>query len=164
VPVWGTLPPIYAKDVFATGPQGLGCAQWRGRRRHPGRPCRKRARAPGAGAIQAGWIVLMGAAILGLTAGRRSPRRRCGVIGGAARWRTPRATWRCTDERARGNARAHLEPHHALPAMISVGRSWPAALGPSRRARRVGCARRGRDRRHRDPVPSSTLLREMRFR
>ena len=24
VPVWGTLLPIYAKDVFAAGPQGLG--------------------------------------------------------------------------------------------------------------------------------------------
>jgi MFS family permease len=87
IPVWGTLFPIYAKDEFVAGPQGLGLLLM----------------AVGAGGIagsfianalahaerqalmQAGWIVLMGAAILGVAASSTLAMAAVfGFIGGTA--------------------------------------------------------------------------------
>jgi MFS family permease len=70
VPVWGTLYPIYVKDVFAAGPDALGllltavglggtCG---------GFIANALARAERQGLIQAGWILVMAAAILGISA------------------------------------------------------------------------------------------------
>src|SRR5437867_5250838 len=70
VPVWSTLLPIYAKDVFVAGPQGLGflltgvgIGGTFG-----GLAANALARAERQALLQAVWIVLMGAAILGLAA------------------------------------------------------------------------------------------------
>ena len=97
VPVWGTLLPIYAKDVFAAGPQGLGMLLTGvgiGGTLSASLPMRSRT--PSARGIQAAWIVLMAVAILGLAASRRC-RSPSPAASWAAprRWRIPRATWRC---------------------------------------------------------------------
>ncbi len=70
VPVWGTLFPIYAKDVFAAGPQGLGMlltAVGIGGTLG-GFIANALSRAPRQGLIQAAWIVVLSAAIVGIAA------------------------------------------------------------------------------------------------
>lgn len=70
VPVWGTLFPIYAKDVFAAGPQGLGMlltAVGAGGTLG-GFIANALARVERQGLIQAAWVAVMSAAIAGLAA------------------------------------------------------------------------------------------------
>lgn len=70
VPVWGTLLPIYAKDVFETGPQGLGLlltAVGLGGTLG-GFIANALARAERQGLIQAGWILVMAVSVAGLAA------------------------------------------------------------------------------------------------
>src|SRR5690606_825803 len=58
------------------------------------------------------------------------------------------------DARARGSARAHVEPYHALSGN-DFARRVPrrSAVGPFRRTGRVHRARGGGDRRDGDPLP-----------
>jgi predicted MFS family arabinose efflux permease len=68
IPVWGTLYPIYAKDVFGAGPQGLGLlltAVGAGGVAG-GLLANALAHAERQALIQAGWIALMALAILGV--------------------------------------------------------------------------------------------------
>lgn len=70
VPIWGTAYPIYAKDVFQAGPQGLGIlltAVGAGGTLG-GLVANVLARAERQALIQAGWVVIMAGAILGVAA------------------------------------------------------------------------------------------------
>jgi MFS family permease len=87
VPVWGTLFPIYAKDVFQAGPQGLGIlltAVGTGGTLG-GVIANMLATSPRQGRIQAIWIAVMAAAVTGVAA---SPSLAIAVpfavLGGAA--------------------------------------------------------------------------------
>jgi MFS family permease len=125
VPVWGTLLPIYAKDIFAAGPQGLG---WMltgvgiggtlG-----GLAANALARAERQALIQAGWIVLMALAILGLAA---SPTLGAalafGIIGGAAEMAHTASNMAMLQLNAPDEMRGRISSLTMLyPAMISVG-------------------------------------------
>jgi MFS family permease len=125
VPVWGTLLPIYAKDVFVAGPQGLGIlltgvgiGGTLG-----GLAANALARAERQALIQAGWIVLMGVAILGLAA---SPTLGvamvCGVIGGAAEMAHTASNMAMMQMNAPEEMRGRISSLTMLyPSMISVG-------------------------------------------
>ncbi|OGA40284.1 MAG: hypothetical protein A3G28_06375 [Betaproteobacteria bacterium RIFCSPLOWO2_12_FULL_68_19] len=70
VPVWGTLFPIYAKDVFAAGPQGLGMlltAVGVGGTLG-GFAANALSRVERQGLLQAAWVLVMCAAIVGIAA------------------------------------------------------------------------------------------------
>jgi MFS transporter, DHA1 family, staphyloferrin A biosynthesis exporter len=70
VPVWSTLMPIYAKDVFAAGPQGLGLlltAVGVGGT-FGGFAANALARVERQGLVQAAWVIVMSAAIVGVAA------------------------------------------------------------------------------------------------
>ena len=125
VPVWGTLLPIYAKDVFVAGPQGLGIlltgvgiGGTLG-----GLAANALARAERQALIQAGWIVLMGVAILGLAA---SPTlgvaMLCGVIGGGAEMAHTASNMAMMQMNAPDEMRGRIASLTMLyPSMISVG-------------------------------------------
>ena len=87
VPVWGTLFPIYAKDVFAAGPQGLGMlltAVGVGGT-FGGIIANALARAERQGLIQAAWVLVMAAAVAGVaTSQTLGAAMLCGFLGGAA--------------------------------------------------------------------------------
>jgi len=87
VPVWSTLLPVYAKDVFAAGPEGLGLlltAVGTGGTLG-GFAANALARVKRQGLVQAAWVLVMCAAISGLAA---SPSLGiaivCAAVGGAA--------------------------------------------------------------------------------
>ena len=87
VPVWSTLLPIYAKDVFVAGPQGLGLllAAVGAGGTLGGFAANALARVERQGLVQAAWILVMCAAVVGLAA---SPSlviaMACAGVGGAA--------------------------------------------------------------------------------
>jgi MFS family permease len=125
VPVWGTLLPIYAKDVFVAGPQGLGwlltgvgVGGTLG-----GLAANALARAERQALIQAGWIVLMGLAILGLAASPTlAAALACGVIGGAAEMAHTASNMAMLQLNAPEEMRGRISSLTMLyPAMISVG-------------------------------------------
>ncbi|HKQ27965.1 MAG TPA: MFS transporter [Burkholderiales bacterium] len=125
VPVWSTLLPIYAKDVFVAGPQGLGMlltgvgiGGTLG-----GLAANALARAERQALIQAGWIVLMGVAILGLAA---SPTIALAmvfaVIGGAAEMAHTASNMAMMQMNAPEEMRGRISSLTMLyPSMISVG-------------------------------------------
>jgi MFS family permease len=125
VPVWGTLLPIYAKDVFAGGPQalglllaGVGIGGTLG-----GLAANMLARAERQALIQAGWIVLMGVAILGLAA---SPSLMaafaCALVGGAAEMAHTASNMAMLQMSAPEEMRGRISSLTMLyPAMISIG-------------------------------------------
>src|SRR4029453_1088151 len=87
VPVWSTLMPVYAKDVFAAGPEGLGLlltAVGVGGTLG-GLAANALARVTRQGLVQMAWVLIMCAAIAGLAA---SPSLgiaiACTAVGGAA--------------------------------------------------------------------------------
>jgi MFS family permease len=125
VPVWGTLLPIYAKDVFAAGPEGLGMlltgvgvGGTLG-----GLAANALARAERQALIQAAWIVLMAAAILGLAASPTLPLAlACGVIGGAAEMAHTASNMAMLQMSAPEEMRGRISSLTMLyPAMISLG-------------------------------------------
>ena len=125
VPVWGTLLPIYAKDIFAAGPQGLGwlltgvgVGGTLG-----GLAANALARAERQALIQAGWIVLIGAAILGLAASPTlGAALACGLIGGAAEMAHTASNMAMLQMNAPEEMRGRISSLTMLyPAMISVG-------------------------------------------
>jgi predicted MFS family arabinose efflux permease len=125
VPVWGTLLPIYAKDAFAAGPQGLGMlltgvgiGGTLG-----GLAANALARAERQALIQAAWIVLMATAILGLAA---SPTLAaafvCALVGGAAEMAHTASNMAMLQMSAPEEMRGRISSLTMLyPAMISVG-------------------------------------------
>ncbi|HXJ53780.1 MAG TPA: MFS transporter, partial [Burkholderiales bacterium] len=125
VPVWGTLLPIYAKDIFAAGPQGLGwlltgvgVGGTLG-----GLAANALAHAERQALIQAGWIVLMGAAILGLAASPTlGAALACGLVGGAAEMAHTASNMAMLQMNAPEEMRGRISSLTMLyPAMISVG-------------------------------------------
>ena len=125
VPVWGTLLPIYAKDVFAAGPQGLGIlltgvgiGGTLG-----GLAANALARRERQALIQAVWIVVMGAAILGLAV---SPSlyvaAACAVVGGAAEMAHTASNMAMLQMNAPAEMRGRISSLTMLyPVMISSG-------------------------------------------
>jgi MFS family permease len=125
VPVWGTLLPIYAKDVFAAGPEGLGLlltgvgiGGTLG-----GLAANALARAERQALIQAAWIVLMGASILGLAASPTlSVALACSVLGGAAEMAHTASNMAMLQMNAPEGMRGRISSLTMLyPAMISLG-------------------------------------------
>jgi MFS family permease len=125
VPVWGTLLPIYAKDVFVAGPQGLGIlltgvgiGGTLG-----GLAANALARAERQALIQAAWVVLMGAAILGLAASPTLPVAFAfSLLGGAAEMAHTASNMAMMQMNAPEEMRGRISSLTMLyPAMISVG-------------------------------------------
>lgn len=125
VPVWSTLLPIYAKDVFVAGPQGLGIlltgvgiGGTLG-----GLAANALARAERQALIQAGWIVLMGVAILGLAASPTIALAMvCAVIGGAAEMAHTASNMAMLQMNAPEEMRGRISSLTMLyPSMISAG-------------------------------------------
>ena len=125
VPVWGTLLPIYAKDVFAAGPQGLGMvltAVGAGGTLG-GFIANALARAERQGLIQAVCVVVMSAAIVGLAA---SPSLAValafGFIGGAAEMAHTASNMAMLQMTAPDAMRGRIASLTMLyPALISLG-------------------------------------------
>jgi MFS family permease len=125
VPVWGTLFPIYAKDVFLAGPQGLGMlltAVGVGGTLG-GLAANLLARAERQALIQAGWIVIMAGAIAGVAA---SPTLTLAVafslVGGAAEMAHTASNMAMLQMSAPEEMRGRISSLTMLyPAMISVG-------------------------------------------
>jgi len=125
VPVWGTLFPIYAKDVFLAGPQGLGMlltAVGVGGTLG-GLAANALARAERQALIQAAWIVVMALAIAGVAA---SPSLLVAlafsVLGGAAEMAHTASNMAMLQMTAPEEMRGRISSLTMLyPAMISVG-------------------------------------------
>ncbi len=125
VPVWGTLFPIYTKDVFAAGPEvlgllltsvGLGGTVG-------GLVANALARAERQGLLQAGWALVMALAVAGVAA---SPTvgiaMLCGFVGGAAEMAHTASNLAmlqmCAPEAMRGRI---VSLSMLYPAFISLG-------------------------------------------
>jgi len=125
VPVWGTLFPIYAKDVFGAGPEGLGMlltAVGAGGT-IGGLLANMLARAERQALIQAAWVVLMALAIAGVAA---SPSLMAAiafsVVGGAAEMAHTASNMAMLQMNAPEGMRGRIAGLTMLyPAMISVG-------------------------------------------
>jgi MFS family permease len=125
VPVWGTLFPIYAKDVFVAGPQGLGMlltAVGIGGTLG-GLAANMLARAERQALIQAAWIVVMAGAIGGVAS---SPSLALAlafsVIGGAAEMAHTASNMAMLQMHSPEAMRGRISSLTMLyPAMISVG-------------------------------------------
>ncbi len=125
VPVWVTLFPIFAKDVFAAGPQGLGVLLTSvglggtlG-----GLIANSLARAERQGLLQAGWIAVMAAAIVGVAA---SPTlgvaAACAFVGGVAEMALTASNMAVLQLSAPEAMRGRIASLMLLyPAMISTG-------------------------------------------
>lgn len=138
VPVWVTLFPIYAKDVFAAGPQGLGLLLTSvglggtlG-----GFIANALTRVERQGLLQAGWIVVMSCAILGIAA---SPTliaaAICAFCGGIAEMALTASNMAAIQLSAPNAMRGRIASLMMLyPAMISIGSFLAGpladALGP----------------------------------
>ena len=125
VPVWVTLFPIYAKDVFAAGPQGLGVlltsvgvGGMLG-----GLIANALARTERQGLLQAGWIVLMATAILGVAASPTlSVAAACAFLGGIAEMALTASNMAVLQLSAPEAMRGRIASLMLLyPAMISTG-------------------------------------------
>jgi MFS family permease len=125
VPVWGTLFPIYAKDVFAAGPQGLGLlltAVGLGGTLG-GFIANALARKERQGLIQAAWIVVMALAIMAVAA---SPTLALAAVfsfvGGAAEMAHTASNMAMLQMSAPEAMRGRVASLMMLyPAMISIG-------------------------------------------
>jgi MFS family permease len=125
VPVWGTLFPIYAKDIFQVGPQGLGAlltAVGAGGM-IGGLAANMLARAERQTLLQAVWIVVMAAAILGIAASQSFTLAVAfSVLGGAAEMAHTASNMAMLQMSAPEEMRGRISSLLMLyPAMISVG-------------------------------------------
>ena len=124
-PVWGTLFPIYAKDIFRAGPEGLGAlltAVGIGGTLG-GIAANMLARAERQTLLQAGWIVVMAAAILGIAASSsfKVALAFC-VLGGVAEMAHTASNMAMLQMTAPEEMRGRISSLTMLyPAMISVG-------------------------------------------
>ena len=125
VPVWGTLFPIYSKDIFVAGPEGLGMlltAVGLGGT-VGGLIANALSHAERQGLIQAGWVLVMAAAVAGVAA---SPSlvwaMAFGFLGGAAEMAHTASNLAmiqvCAPEAMRGRISSLAMLY---PAFISVG-------------------------------------------
>ena len=125
VPVWGTLFPIYAKDVFAAGPQGLGLlltAVGAGGTLG-GFAAHALGRVERQGLVQAAWVLVMCAAIGGVAASP-SLAAACAfaALGGAAEMAHMASNMAMLQMSAPPAMRGRISSLMMLnPALISVG-------------------------------------------
>ncbi|MFN2646466.1 MAG: MFS transporter [Burkholderiales bacterium] len=125
IPVWNTLFPIYAKDEFAAGPQGLGLlltAVGAGGTLG-GVIANALARVEHQALIQAAWVLLMASAIIGIAA---SPTllmaATCGFIAGIAEMAHTASNMATVQMAAPETMRGRVASLTMLyPAMISTG-------------------------------------------
>jgi len=125
VPVWGTLFPIYAKDVFAAGPEGLGLlltAVGAGGTLG-GFAAHALGRVERQGLVQAAWVLVMCAAIAGVAA---SPSLALAMVfaglGGAAEMAHMASNMAMLQMSAPPEMRGRISSLMMLnPALISVG-------------------------------------------
>ncbi len=125
VPVWGTLYPIYAKDVFAAGPQGLGMlltAVGAGGMLG-GLAANLLARAERQALLQAGWVVVMAGAIVGVASSASLVAALAfSVLGGLAEMAHTASNMAMLQMHAPEGMRGRISSLTMLyPAMISVG-------------------------------------------
>ena len=125
VPVWVTLFPIFAKDVFAAGPQGLGVLLTSvgvggtlG-----GLIANALARAERQGLLQAAWIAVMSVAILGVAASPTlAVAAACAFVGGIAEMALTASNMAVLQLSAPEAMRGRIASLMLLyPAMISTG-------------------------------------------
>jgi len=125
VPVWVTLFPIFAKDVFAAGPQGLGVLLTSvglggtlG-----GLIANALARAERQGLLQAGWIAVMAPAIVGAAASPTlAVSTACAFLGGVAEMALTASNMAVLQLSAPEAMRGRIASLMLLyPAMISTG-------------------------------------------
>jgi MFS family permease len=125
VPIWGTLFPIYAKDVFGAGPQGLGILLTAvGVGGIVGSfLANALARMPRQALMQAGWILVMAGAILGVAASPNvATAAAFGFIGGAAEMAHTASNMASMQVAAPPEMRGRVASLTMLyPAMISAG-------------------------------------------
>jgi len=125
IPVWNTLFPIYAKDEFLAGPQGLGLlltAVGLGGTLG-GFIANALARIERQALLQAGWVVVMASAIIGVAA---SPTliiaAACSFVGGAAEMAHTASNMATVQMSAPETMRGRVASLTMLyPAMISTG-------------------------------------------
>lgn len=125
VPVWGTLFPIYAKDVFNAGPEGLGIlltAVGVGGTLG-GFIANALVRVERQALLQSGWILVMALAIVGLAASPNVPTAAAfGFIGGAAEMAHTASNMASMQMAAPQAMRGRVASLMMLyPAMISAG-------------------------------------------
>jgi len=125
VPVWGTLFPIYAKDVFKAGPEGLGIlltAVGVGGTLG-GFIANALARVERQALMQTAWILVMAVAIIGLAASPNVPIAAIfGFIGGAAEMAHTASNMASMQMAAPQEMRGRVASLMMLyPAMISAG-------------------------------------------
>ena len=125
VPIWGTLFPIYAKDVFGAGPQGLGILLTAVGAGGIGGSflANALARVQRQALMQAGWILVMALAVFGLAA---SPDMATAAVfafvGGAAEMALTASNMASMQMAAPQEMRGRVASLTMLyPAMISAG-------------------------------------------
>jgi len=125
IPVWSTLFPIYARDEFVAGPQGLGLLLMAvGVGGIVGSfVANALAHAERQALLQAVWIMLMGTAIIGVAASPTLPlAAACGFIGGAAEMAHTASNMATLQMSAPDAMRGRIASLTMLyPAMISTG-------------------------------------------
>jgi MFS family permease len=125
VPIWGTLFPIYAKDVFVAGPTGLGILLTAvGVGGIVGSfLANALARLPRQALMQAGWILVMACAILGVAASPNvASAAAFGFVGGAAEMAHTASNMASMQMAAPQEMRGRVASLTMLyPAMISAG-------------------------------------------
>jgi MFS family permease len=125
IPVWTTLFPIYAKDEFMAGPEGLGilltavgvggtCG---------GFIANALARVERQALMQAGWVVVMAGAIVGVAASPTlAAAAACGFVGGTAEMAHAASNMAAVQMAAPDTMRGRVASLTMLyPAMISTG-------------------------------------------
>ncbi len=125
VPVWVTLFPILAKDVFVAGPQGLGVllTSVGAGGTLGGLIANALARAERQGLLQAAWIALMSIAILGVSASPSlAVAAACAFVGGIAEMALTASNMAVLQLSAPEAMRGRIASLMLLyPAMISTG-------------------------------------------
>jgi predicted MFS family arabinose efflux permease len=125
VPVFGTLFPIYAKDVFSAGPQGLGILLTAvGIGGTLGSfVANALARVERQALMQAAWVIVMALAILGVSASPNlATAAACGLVGGMAEMAHTASNMASMQLAAPESMRGRVASLTMLyPAMISTG-------------------------------------------
>jgi MFS family permease len=125
IPVWNTLFPIYAKDIFAAGPQGLGLlltAVGAGGTLG-GLIANALARVERQALMQAGWVVVMASAIIGVALSPTlAAAAACSFVGGVAEMAHTASNMATVQMAAPETMRGRVASLTMLyPAMISTG-------------------------------------------
>jgi predicted MFS family arabinose efflux permease len=135
VPIWGTLFPIYAKDVFGAGPQGLGILLTAvGVGGTLGSfVANALARVQRQALMQAGWILVMALAILGVASSPNVPTAAAfAFFGGAAEMAHTASNMASMQMVAPQEMRGRVASLTMLyPAMISMGAFLAGPLSDS---------------------------------